>query len=394
MAHVASLRTLQGGRRQTQTPAGQSVAEKGRWTKDVKLAVVFVVIVLVAILGLIAFSWQSATVTNCTSTWECGTVYPLQSGGQQGVASQACFANSTYFFCIGGLDAGRTPEGAVYSATLSSANNVTGWVLDSQSYPVPIAGQSCVVSSGYVYCVGGYSDVSGDDTASAYYSQIMNGSLGRWLPTTPYPVPVDSQSCVAWSSTIYCVAGNNETSGTGASIAPSSAVWFAHLSTAGIGSWAETTAYPQNAYLPSCSEWGGYIYCVGGVDVGSNPDETVYFAPLSYSGVGLWSPGTVYPLSAVGQACAAANGFIYCVGGVTGGESEGGQLLTYTGSVFYAPVSPKGIGNWTQGPDFPQLVATTCASYGGYLYCIGGYNGSTLGFSAEVNYATLASIVG
>jgi hypothetical protein len=356
--------------------------------------VVLVVVALVILAGLIAFAWESNTPTYCTSTWLCGAEYPLQASGNLGVGSQQCFTNSTYFFCVGGIDTSYTPSDTVYSATVSGSNNVTGWVLDPQSYPIPIAGQSCVVDSGYIYCVGGYDDASGDDVASTYYSQIANGSLGPWTSTTPYPVPVDSQSCVTWSSNIYCVAGNNETDGNSDTLVPSSAVWFAHLSSTGIGSWTQTTSYPYNAYLPACYESGGYIYCIGGVDVGSDPIESVYYAPLSASGVGLWSPGTAYPLSAVGQACAIVNGYIYCVGGVTGGESEGGELLTYTGSVDYAPVSPQGVGSWTEGPDYPQLVATTCTTYGGYLYCVGGYNGSEFGVGDVVNYATLASIVG
>ena len=180
--------------RLVQTAPGPSDVAKRRFTKDVKWAVVFVVIALVAVAGLIAYSWQNATVTNCTSTWQCGQEYPVESGGYLGVAGQRCLANSTYFFCVGGLDASHAPNGTVYSATLSGSSNLTGWVLDSNSYPLPIAGQSCVVDSGYVYCVGGYRDTAGDDIASAYYSQITNGAPGKWLPTTAYPVPVDSQA--------------------------------------------------------------------------------------------------------------------------------------------------------------------------------------------------------
>ena len=200
---------------------------------------------------------------------------------------------------------------------------------------------------------------------------------------------MDSQSCVASSSFIYCVGGNNETDGTNGTVAPSSSVWYAHLSASGIDKWSKTTPYPPNSFLPSCFVEDHDIFCIGGVDSSDNPLRNAYYATLSVNGVGEWIPTTAYPIPATGQACAVSNGHVYCVGGAT----SGGQYAAYTSAVYSAPVTVSGIGTWKEGPDYPVSVGTTCVISSSRLYCVGGYDGSA-GVNNEVMFASLTSISG
>jgi len=291
---------------------------------------------------------------------------------------------------VGGQDANGGPRNEVYttSAITKSSVNITSWTPDSNQYPQNINGQSCVAYSGYVYCVGGTYDEGGDDVASSYFAALGGGgTVGTWASTTAYPIPIDSQSCVASSGFVYCVGGNNETDGSNADSAYSSTVYYAQLTSSGIGAWSPTMAYPAGIYFPTCYSAGGYIYCLGGADINDNALSTDYFAPLSSTGVGTWTQTTAYPVQASGQACAVSSGHIYCVGGE---EVDG----TYTAAVYYAMVSSGGIGAWQGAAGYPTSVQTTCVITGGYMYCVGGFDSSSVGDNNAVYYASLSSLSG
>jgi hypothetical protein len=354
--------------------------------RSLTILVVSVIAILV-VAATVVFLLQPGGGPRCGSSWSCAAGYPLAVAGTYGVASEQCAVNSTFFYCVGGVDENGGPHSEIYYGTLSGSGNITGWTQDPASYPTDISGESCVENGGFLYCIGGAHDAGGDDVASSYYAQFSSGGgLGTWFYTTAYPIPVDYQSCVAASSYIYCVGGNNETDGTGGTLAPSSSAWYAKLSPSGIGNWSKTTPYPLNSYLPSCFSADKEIFCLGGVDSSDNPLGSAYYATLSGEGIGQWVPTTAYPLPATGQACTFSNGFVYCVGGAT----SGGQSAAYTSAVYYAPISASGIGSWNEGHDYPASVGTTCAIASSRLYCVGGYDESEEGEDNNVNYASLS----
>jgi hypothetical protein len=324
------------------------------------------------------------------SPWKTAAEYPLQISDAIGVSAQQCVNSTAYVYCIGGQDVSGGPRNAAYtsSAISSSSGNITYWAPDSSLYPQSIFAQACVTHSGFVYCVGGTYDDAGDDVASSYYAPLSgDGVVGTWAATTAYPVPVDGQYCVASSGYIYCVGGWNEADGTNATSVVSNSVYYASLSSSGIGSWSPSTPYPANTYFPSCFAAGGYIYCLGGVDGNGNAVSADYYAPLSSSGVGTWTQTTAYPLQMVGQACAISSGYVYCVGGVTASDA-------YADLVYYASISSAGIGTWTQAAYYPVSTWTTCVTSSGNLYCVGGLDNSSAGENGATYYASLDSLSG
>jgi hypothetical protein len=354
-----------------------------------RTAIVLLVIVVIVVAAAAALLLLQGPGNPCNSTWNCAATYPLQGAGTYGVAGVQCVADSPYVYCMGGVDSTGLPHDETYYGAASQSGNITAWTLGSNPYPKEVSGEACVTSSGYVYCVGGFIDASADDTGSSYYAQLSGtGGIGTWFYATPYPVTVDSMSCVASSSRIYCVGGNNETDSTDGTMAPSDTAWYAGLSATGIGAWNRTASYPNIVALPSCAEWGGYIYCVGGADSNSNPLSNAFYASLTAQGIGQWIPTTGYPLPATGQSCATSGGYIYCVGGAT----TGGQTASYTNAVYYAPVSASGIGTWKEATDYPNTVGTSCAVSFRYIYCVGGFDSSVEGENDAVNYASLATL--
>lgn len=244
-----------------------------------------------------------------------------------------------------------------------SAASVSSWSATT-NYPVGIEGQSCVVSSGFVYCVGGGTWSGGALilTAAVYYASLSSSGVGSWSPTTSYPTPIFGQSCVVNSGFAYCIGGHLQNGS-------ADAVYFAALSSNGVGSWSITTNYPTTVSDQSCVADSGFVYCIGGLDPSTN-NAAVYFAALSSGGVGSWSATTNYPTTIYDQGCFANSGFVYCVGGVAGGGPGG---LTNTNAVYFAALSSSGVGSWSATTKVPTdyHLGRTCLVDSDFVYCIG-----------------------
>jgi hypothetical protein len=361
-----------------------------RESRIILIIVIILVITAAAVFAFIELVFYPTTQPQ--SVWRAGAQYPLQLNGVYGIAGQQCVNDTQYIYCIGGQDVNQRPRDEVYTSSpiSSSSRNITSWTNDSSSYPQNINGHSCVSYSSHVYCVGGAYDTGDDDVATSYFASLgSNGQVGSWNATTSYPVPIDTQSCVASSGYIYCISGYNETDGTYADSALSSSVWYAQLSPSGIGIWRQTASYPSNLYIPTCYASEGYIYCIGALNGNKNAMNSVYYATLSSSGIGRWTETTSYPDPLTFQACAISSGNIYCVGG------EGSSLGSYTDAVYYAPISSNGVGAWKKSSaDYPDTVWTNCVGISGYIYCVGGFDDSSQQQSPSVYYAPLSQLRG
>lgn len=335
----------------------------------------------IVLLLLTAFSlYLQYTSSQSTGPWTQTTPYPLQAGGVAGVFGQSCVTSGSEVYCVGGQETGGSPTSAVYAAPLTPSG-VGNWT-SATPYPQPAMFESCVATSGYIYCTSGTKDAAGDDLASSYYAPVVQGGLGNWTSTTPYPVDADSLTCVTSSGYMYCAGGENETSGTNATATTSNSVWYARLNSSGIGAWAKGPSYPSNAYFPECVTLGGYMYCVGGEDGSGNAVSSAYYSYLTSQGMGPWTETTSYPIQADALSCTTSSTLLYCIGGLPSG---GGG----TQAVYYAGLTPSGIGGWQAAASFPEPLATSCVSSSGYTYCIAGYDSGTGSPTNDVYYAPL-----
>src|SRR2546429_6393837 len=121
--------------------------------------------------------------------------------------------------------------------------------------------------------------------------------------------------------------------------------YFAPLSSSGVGSWSSATSYPLNVISPSCVVGSGFAYCIGGDTATHSPfggtftgfTSAVYFASLSSSGLGSWASTTSYPTVIYTQSCALDSGFVYCIGGDKG---RGGPPRNWRNGGFFLFPSP------------------------------------------------------
>ena len=230
-----------------------------------------------------------------------------------------------------------------------------------------IYGNSCVDYQSDVYCVGGESYNTATIISNVYYADVLpSGGLTSWTETTDYGAitgdsgrggtGVEWPSCVESSGYIYCIGGSTPAS------AYSSKVFYAQLNPNGVGPWTETTDYGATSgstgsggigvFQASCVADGGFVYCVGGTNVGTSK---VFYAQLTPNGVGPWTETTNYGaasgssgtggLAVSGTACTDDLGYILCVGG----DVE----FTPSSDVFYAPLNGgAGVGPWTETTDY------------------------------------------
>src|SRR5919108_1210888 len=311
---------------------------------------VLVILVIVAVAGIwLGPVWVQATPPNIGS-WSATTNYPT------GIAYQSCVVSSGFEYCIAGANSTATPQGnrtvitdAVYFGQLSSGG-VVAWSRTT-SYPLRVQSQSCVADSGFVYCIGGDFNGNGltNNTSAVYYASLSSSGVGSWLPTTNYPIPIEDESCVTSTGFVTCIAGANSTG--------------------------------------SCSPSG----CGGRITINS----VAYFAALSSSGVGPWSQTTSYPTGIINEKCVAASGFVYCAGGDT--AAGFGTPAEITNSVYFAPLSSGRVGSWLSTTNYPlHFASPSCVLFGslGLMYCIGGFSatgGAFTGPTSAVYSAPLSS---
>jgi hypothetical protein len=285
----------------------------------------------------------------------------------------------------------------VSSTSTSSLHSTTTTTLASQTSPSP--SQTCVASSGYIYCIDG---------SSSYFAALTSSGIGPWKQTTSYPTNA-SQTCVATASDIFCFDGN------------SGEVHYAPISSSGVGQWKPTTSYPAAIILgPSCVAASAYIYCLGGNSTvsGTPGSDLVYYATASTSGIGPWQltlnysvavlygPGPFVSPGGVGPACMTSSGFVYCTSGAFCYPTIGGPGCIYTANSYFAMMSSSGVegpaganssGSWGSTTPYPippsyvqQQVNPSCAVASGVVYCVGGGGEGVLPNLNSTYYAPLS----
>ena len=321
---------------------------------------ILLTVLVITIVGLslisVPVAADDSAIASGVGTWKPTTSYPTN------IEAQSCVVSGGYIYCVAG-DTVVSPylTSAVYFAKLSSSG-VGTWKLSSANpYPTNLYGESCVVSGGYVFCVGGYTGVSPDFTNAVYFAKLSSAGVGTWNPTTSYPTIIGYQSCVVSAGYVYCVGGQTD-------VSPYilNAVYYAKLSSTGVGTWKVTTSYPVGIVDESCVVSGGYVYCVTGYPGGATDTSAVYFAKLSSSGVGIWKSTTPDSIATENQSCVVSGGYVYCVGGSLNGGPG-------TSSVYFAKLSSSGVGVWKSTTSYPiNTYWLSCVVSGKHTYCVGG----------------------
>ncbi|HTF56165.1 MAG TPA: hypothetical protein VK661_02770 [Planctomycetota bacterium] len=228
---------------------------------------------------------------------------------------------------------------------------------------------SSVYHNGYVYTFGGGIS-TGPFLADVYYAPVTNGTVGSWNPTQSLPVANRWHASVAYNGYVYVLGGVDVGPTTSATVR------MAVLNADGtVGAWSTTTALPSPRNGHSAVVHNGFIYVIGGLDASSSYLADAIVARVNADGtLGSWTSTTPIPSGRHSHGAAAFNDFMYVAGG-SASFAAGVPQLT---EVYVAPIGTNGtLGQWTTTTPLPSGRAKIgVVALAGHLYSFGGFDGS------------------
>lgn len=263
-----------------------------------------------------------------------------------------------YVYAIGGGT-------GVYYAKLNANGTVGTWTTSGNTLPLARFGATAVTANGYVYVMGG----TGPDT-TVYYAKLnaVDGSIGAWQTSSNSLLNggVGDATSVYANGYIYVMGGNNS--------GVKQAIYYTKVNADGsIGAWSTeaTNILPTNGRYRATSVYAnGYVYVIGGPSGGAD----VSYAKLNANGsVGTWTNmASNLPAVREDATSVVSNGYVYVMGGSANSGTTGNN------TVYYAPLNADGsLGSWTTSA--LTLPAARCRSASvianGYAYVLGGNAG-------------------
>ena len=134
-----------------------------------------------------------------------------------------------------------------------------------------------------------------------------------------------------------------------------------------------------------------YVFTVKTVDFNDNISNGITLEVLPGPGLGNWTQGAPFTSGRVEHASVIYNGYLYIVGGQTGGAA-------YANDVQYTQIFPDGsLGSWTTNATSFTTGRSkhSCIAYNNYLYVMGGYYYSSgHHYLDDVQYAPIDPVDG
>jgi N-acetylneuraminic acid mutarotase len=162
------------------------------------------------------------------------------------------------------------------------------WV-QTTSLPDGYNSHTLVYASGYLYNIGGSSNINGDqDGTNVFCAQVHNdGTIGAWTNTTSLPEAVLNHASVVANGFVYVFAGYHWFPYTNEDIVDivTNVVYYAKIIANGsLESWKTANPLPKNLICLSASVWNNTIYAIGGLDEISQLQNAVYSAQIQADG--------------------------------------------------------------------------------------------------------------
>ncbi|MEK7600331.1 MAG: carbohydrate binding domain-containing protein [Patescibacteria group bacterium] len=149
---------------------------------------------------------------------------------------------------------------------------------------------------------------------------------------------------------------------------------------------ANNTALPVAIGYQSSVTANGYVYVIGGID-GATALTSVRYAKINADGTNsTWTattslPGGTYPAGTGEHVSVVANGYVYVIGGYNGSSA--------LNIVSYAKLNADGtVGSWSTTTNLPNALDSHSGfTANGYVYVVGGFDGTSN--HGETYYAKL-----
>ncbi len=298
-------------------------------------------------------------------------------------ALSCAVAYNGWLYDLGGstTDSNSGNIATVQATQIASSGTIGTWTSTGMTaLPAGRGAMGCAASNGFLYVIGGNVTTGSNDGAVLYSAISSTGTLGAWTTSANNIASVNAaftpshNGAFIYDGYIYSVGGDHS-SGSGAD--HNQGVYYAVLNSDGsTGTWAATSSLSGNYSTRGYAMANGYFYALGGIVSGgaSNTASVEYAAINSDGTVGTWATTTSLPTAYADMQAATVNGCIYTVGGET-------TASTNMNNIYYACPSSNGtIATWQTAPNL--VTATTdlgVAAYNGWLYGVGGWTAAATG---------------
>ena len=181
---------------------------------------------------------------------------------------------------------------------------------------------------------------------------------------------------------------------------PSTTTQFSGWSCTGAGCYqgpsTSATITINNPVSETANYFQGYIYCPQVGELIPTSSYPTYFSKLLDSGIAGWAATSTYPnfYPSQGTTCVSYSGYVYCVGGLP----LIFNLVVYaTTRVDFASLSTSGVGGWVSTTNYPSpggiggIAGAACVTSGGYIYCADGWVNNAGAYTPNVYYAPISS---
>ncbi len=349
-------------------------------------------------------------------TWTVDSTGTLN--GTTGVGAFGVSAYNGYVYVVGGSTGGGYTR-SIYRAPFNTDGTLGTWTEQTNILPVAY-GHNYVITrgnnatTGNLYFIGGCQTGGGGIGCSTYYDYVYkcsiahsDGAISGCATTNQLQLTegLGLMAGIYYANYIYLAGGANESGD-----AQTRTVFFATINSSGnivradngnaTGGWDTTSNLGGNLRRRGVAVGvNGYIYVIGGHD-GSGPTtlSDIQFAKIDQATgeLGTWTTSTTTITARWNEGAAAANGYIYVVGGCTtgappgscSGQSGANQKIQVYNNYSGSPASFTTSGN---------LFATDRSSagsaiYNGYIYVAGGCTaiaGTCSAVTDNVQYAPL-----
>jgi N-acetylneuraminic acid mutarotase len=257
----------------------------------------------------------------------------------------------------------------------------TGDWVASKALPETRSHHGTTINNGFIYAIGGQIVRDGDGTADALFSHLLpDGSVEQWKTTSSLLKKRMSLAVATYNNYVYAVGGYNKIDGY------LDGVEFAKINFDGaLGPWSIASAFSGPRPDLEVAVHDGYLFLIGGGDNAVGYKADVQVSKINPDGsLEPWQQVGTLPSAVTSHVSAAANGFLFVLGGTRGDP-------TYFDQTLVSHYSANGVlDGWSTTSSFSGSRMAHAGFYrNGNLYVAGGTTSSS-GFS-DVQFAPVTA---
>jgi hypothetical protein len=258
---------------------------------------------------------------------------------------------------------GLGAETSIQYALLNSINGSVGVWASAAAMATGRDSHTSEVYNGVLYIFGGRTGATNlNDTIFAPLN--ANGSVGLFTTTNSYNTASFGQSSAVYKDFLYVIGGR-----AASFLATSQYASIRHGGPGTANVFAATSSFTTARKRHTTIISNGFIYVIGGFDGNVNLSN-IQYAPINNNGtLGAFVNTTSLPTARTDHTSVVDNGFLYVIGGYNG--------TAHINNVQYAPINSNGtLGAFVNTTSLPAVRSNhTSVVKNGYLYAIGGSSG-------------------